>query len=69
MAQVLFADGFAVEFLLEEGPDFLEAIEPEEDLGAGFGAFEAGVEFFANFAGELGDFALARVHSFRGFVE
>ena len=55
--EVLFADGFAVEAVLEDALDFGEFVEPNDDFAAGGVGFEAGVEFLADVAGETGDFA------------
>ena len=55
--EVLGFDGGAVEMFVEDGLDFGEPIEPFNEVHAGFAVVEALVEFFAERAGEAGDFA------------
>jgi hypothetical protein len=68
LAEVLFADGNAVEFLFDDFLELFEAVEPGEDLGSGLGAVKAFVQEVADGAGQMGDFTVARVHSF-GLVQ
>jgi hypothetical protein len=67
LAEVLLADGEALKFLCDDFPDFFEGVEPGEDLGGGLGAVEAVVQQVADGAWEMGDFAVAGVHSLGGF--
>ena len=55
--EVLGADGDAGEMLGEEGLDFGEAVQPLDEVHAGFAVVEALVELVAKRAGETGDFA------------
>ena len=55
--EVLRADGDAVEVFGEDGLDFGEAVEPLDEVHAGFAVVEALVELVAEGAGEAGDFA------------
>jgi hypothetical protein len=61
-------DGDALKFPFDDFPDFFEGVEPGEDLGGGLGAVEAVVQEVADGAWEMGDFTVARVHSF-GLVQ
>ena len=55
--EVLRADGDAVEVFGEEGLDFGEAVQPLDEVHAGFAVVEALVELVAKLVGEAGDFA------------
>jgi hypothetical protein len=46
--------------------DFLQGVGPPEELGVFLGLFEAFIELVADFAGRMGDFAVAGVHSVGG---
>jgi hypothetical protein len=59
-AEVLFADGVAVELGGEDGLDLGEGVEPGEEGLARLGVGEAVVELGAKGFGEAGDFAVAR---------
>lgn len=55
--EVLFTDGVAVEFVLDEMLDFGEGIEPADEGGAFLAIFQALVELVADGFGEASDFA------------
>ena len=55
--QVLFADGFAFEFLVEDGLDRWEIVEPGGKVGAALPTFHAEVELFAKAGREPTDFS------------
>ena len=63
--EVLRADGDAGEVFGEDGLDFGEAVQPFNEIHAGFAVVEALVELVAELVGETGDFAGA----FHGLCE
>jgi hypothetical protein len=66
LIQVLFADRFTAEFPLYERPHRWQGIEPGEQLGASFRAFQQDIQFFADIVRQTGDFAIASFHNMRG---
>ena len=66
VAEVLPADGAALELVLEEGLDLGEGVEPGEEGVAGLVVAEAAVELFAEGEGETGDFTGASGHNTNG---
>jgi hypothetical protein len=63
----VFADRFAIEFPPHERPHLWQGIQPGEQLGAWFGAFQPLIQFFANAVRQAGDFAIATFHVVQGF--
>jgi hypothetical protein len=55
--EVLFADGFVVETVFEDGLEFGERVEPREQGPGRFGVSEPEVEMLAKREGETGEFA------------
>jgi len=69
VAEVLFADGLAVELFVQDGLDGGEGVEPSQESFTGFAVLEAAVELFPDFVGEAGDFSIAGgVHKNGGFI-
>lgn len=56
-AEVLLGNFPALEMGGQDGADVVTGVEPNHELLAGLALFEAQVEFFADGAGEAGDFA------------
>ena len=63
VAEVLPADGAALELVLEESLDLGQGVEPGEEGVAGLVVAEAAVELFAEGEGETGDFTGASGHN------
>jgi len=63
VAEVLLADGFAVEGLAEDGFDGSDAVEPLDESPGGNGTLQPAVEFLRDFRGDFGDFGDA-AHGF-----
>jgi hypothetical protein len=62
----VFTDRFAAEFPPHELPHHWQGIEPDEQLGASFGAFQPDIQFFADIERQAGDFAVASFHGLTG---
>ena len=59
LREVLRNDGVSVEEVVEDLLDFGEGVEPLDERDAGDVAFEAVVEFLADFVREAGDFSVS----------
>jgi len=58
LGEVDLVDGVSFEISFKDFFDFGEGVEPGDESDAGFAIIEAAVEFFAEVAGEAGDFTV-----------